>query len=169
VSARLEVAVGLVEEATDRFLQFNTYTETLLISDSFLVYPHGVPIDSVVSPSGIGPVYNGYAIASLSGLGIWWDPVFGPVDEWSINPYAVVEYVGGFTYDTLPKGLRLIICDVAAAMSSRQPALTSAAVSSASVSDVSVSYANGGTGTGSVDAVLPGSSRRLTRYRRPTG
>lgn len=167
VSARLEFAVGLVQEGCDRFLQLDTYTEQLWLHTDWVVYPHGVPITSVTTPSGAAPVNGGYAITG-SDVGLWWDPVVGPLELWRTDPFTTVTYTGGFTYDTLPPGLRLIICDVALALGQRAPALTSAAVQSASVADVSVSYGGGGTGIGSVDGVLPGTSVRLTAYRRPT-
>lgn len=168
VSARLEIAVGLVQDATDRFLQLDTYTEQLGVHGDYRVYPRGVPIQSVVSPSAAQPVLGNYALGGVSAE-FWWDPTVGPIDSWFVDPFTAVTYVGGFTHATLPHGLRLIICDVAAAMGSRSPVLTSAAVQSASVGDVSVSYGAGGTGTGTVDSILPGTTRRLTGYRRPTG
>lgn len=166
VSARLELATGLVEEELDRRLQFQSYTEKLPLQPNWLVFPHAVPVSSVTTPSAAQPVYDGYALGTEAAT-LWWDPVFGPVDLWFIDPFTEVTYTGGFTYATLPKGLRLIICDLALALGNRQPALTSAAVQSASVGDVSVSYGSGGTGTGSVDGILPGTSRRLRVYRRP--
>lgn len=167
VSARLEVAVGLVNEGTQRFLQYDTYTESLGVDTNWLVYPSGVPIDSVTSPSGAQEMFGGYALGGAD-VNFWWDPVVGPIDWWRLDPFTTVTYTGGYTYATLPPGLRLIICDVALAIGSRSPVLTGAAVQSASVGDVSVSYVSGGTGSGSVDGILPGTSRRLIPYRRPT-
>lgn len=167
VSARLEVAVGLVNEGTQRFLQLDTYTEKLAMHAGWLVYPSGVPLQSVVSPSAAQPMFGGYALGGADAT-FWWDPVVGPIDWWLVDPFAEVTYVGGYTYATLPVGLRLIICDIAFALGSRSPVLTGAAVQSAGVSDVSVSYVSGGTGGGAVDSILPGTSKRLGPFRRPT-
>ena len=167
VSARLEVAVGLVGDETQRFLQLDTYTEKLAVQTGWLVYPSGVPIITAVAPSGVQPMFGGYALGGADAT-FWWDPVVGPLELWQYDPFTTVTYTGGYTYDTLPVGLRLIICDMALAMANRQPVLTGAAVQSASVGDVSVSYVTGGTGSGAVDAILPGVSGRLRRYRRPT-
>lgn len=163
VSARLEVALDLVQDAIPggRWLQLNTYTENLRVRNG-LAYPTAVPVQSVVSPSGVSPYLMGEAIGIGAGWG--WDPVVGPIDVTVTN--QDVTYVGGFTHASLPVGLRLIICDVAYMMRNRSPSLTSAAVASASVGDVSVSYGSEGTGGAAIDAVLPGASRRLRAYRR---
>lgn len=167
VSARLDVALKMCEEELDRWLLLDTYTESVRMHDNGTVYPHAVPITTVSQPSGVSPYMGGYALAAV-GSTYWWDPVFGPYEVWLSDPFTTVIYEGGFTRDTFPVGLRLIICDLALALGSRSPVLTSAAVASASVGDVSVSYGPGGTGGGTVDSVLPGSSSRLRRYRRPT-
>lgn len=167
VSARIERVVGVVQDEVHRFLPLDDYTESLPLGTNFVVWPQGVPVDSVTSPSGAAPVFGGYGIGGTSPEA-WWDPTFGPFEVWVLDPYVSVTYRGGYSRATFPVGLRMIICDMVLAMATRNPAMTAAAVQSASVGDVSVTYTGGGTGSGAADGILPGVSDRLRRYRRPT-
>lgn len=115
VETALDDALTLIQERLNgRVLPHGTYTETLRLSRSGVVYPGASPVVSVSDPS--------VAASSIQGAGVYvglFDSL--PLTDWSatIPPQVTMTYVGGYTIDgasgttKLPTTLRNAICRAA--------------------------------------------------------
>jgi hypothetical protein len=182
VSALVDAAISIIGDECDRWLPLSTYTETLLIRPGWLIYPHGVPI--VTAPSGTQLRMNNYAVWGAPS-DVMNDPSFVfPQDlpNYGMDNYdsttwwewrATVQYTGGFDHDTLPPKLRYLICLLARGLKSTPAGRTSGAAPllSATVGDVTVQYSSKSQSIvpSLLDMAVPGMSRMLFPYRRPTG
>lgn len=146
-----------VEDQTERYLESDTYTETLEVKSNGRVYPRALPLTSVSSPT--GATIEGPAIL---GAGYGWDSVdIDTSNTLTLVPRylvsrATVTYIGGYGEGEAPIDLVKLIANIAYADMHPQPALAGA--SSISVGDVTVT---GSSGSYSRDIV-----RGLTRWGR---
>lgn len=121
VEAALDLAVDLVEEALDRFLEEGTYTEWLPVhlargrevwpNGATRCYPSAYPVSAVTSPSGASLLAGSDRI--IQGVGLATTPA--SLDDLPLT-HVQVTYTGGYTAATLPKGLERIIVLVARAI-----------------------------------------------------
>lgn len=173
--SKLTQAIGLVEEALDRFLRLAEYTESLLVQrragaiGGYVLdggyggraYPRGYPVQSVSSPSGATVDTNNRIIRGLSVV----DFLFEPNDR-----HVDVTYTGGYERATLPDTLKLIIVDVARALVLKKAGQldTGAGYLSKQLGDAKVQYAPWNGASRDLEALVPGMASRLHGWRKRT-
>lgn len=156
VSGSLVEAEMMLAEELRRGLASEERTESLRIRNDGRVYPTAYPIT----------VATGLRVdgRSIMGAPLDVDTFVGLIDV-SPPPRATVTYTGGYTGHAgakpLPVALEHAVYDIARRLAEDQaPVLVGA--TAASVGDVSVTYASP---SGSLDALAPGLSTRVGRYR----
>lgn len=163
VSAAIEEAEEMLEEELRRGLANEERTETLRIYPTYgetvdlwawsgRVYPRAWPITASTL------VIDGRALFGATPDNHPFTGIVEPV----VTPRATITYTGGFTAATLPVTLAQAIYDLAKPLAQEEaPALVGA--SSMRVGDVSVTYTE--TPSTGIDALVPGLSLRIRRYR----
>lgn len=160
VTARIEEATDLIEgELGGRVLRSDTYTETHPIEwfcGTGYVYPYALPVLSV-DPSVAYQVADTASIKYVAP-----DVVVGPSWGEVKNAVATVTYTGGYDETTCPPALAYAIANLANALACPVP-IPVGASGPVTVGDVSVNIDRSGNG---VDAIAPGLTARISRFRR---
>ena len=161
VTARIEEATEMIEQALDRPLELLERTEVLVLeSDNawgYLAYPRSTPITAVP----VNAVYARYDDVTLRSVPPDGSPLFG---AWlgSLPLTATVTWTGGFTAVTLPRKLERGIANLADALGTDVIAPSNA--SSISVGDVRVSYYPT-EAAADLDVWVPGLWGRISKFR----
>lgn len=109
VTTALQEAQRTIEDRTDRFFEQVSRTETLPVREGGRLYPRGLPLVSVTSPSGAS--IDGQAIVGASGS--WLDP------DLALNPpvgrtaRSAVTYVGGYAPEEMPTEIVAAVAELA--------------------------------------------------------
>lgn len=160
VTARIEEAREMIEEALDRPLNNEARTEALLLewdgAWGYLAYPRATPITTIPGNSAYS-IYDDVTLRSVPPDG---SPLFG---TWvgSLPLKGTVTYTGGFTADTLPHKLERAIANLACAFGAE--ALAPVGASSVRVGDVSVTYT--AQSQEDLDVWVPGLWSRIRKFR----
>lgn len=162
--ARLQNAIDesqeLIEDFLKRPLDSASRTEQCLIHPANRIYPRATPIAAVSA----GTIENdGYAVSGIS-------PDGGPFVDFyrqSQYVYATVTYTGGFTSVTAPRTLKRAVMRLAHAIivPPAESSMIPVGATSVSLGDASVSFAEPTGSGGEIDALVPGLTRTLKRWR----
>lgn len=155
VSAALLEAESLLEEELRRQLVSESRSATFKIWPDGSLYPDAWPVTAVAGGLTIVDerTISGAEPDDSPFIGVWTNP--------SSPPRATITWTGGYTAATLPATLKRALYDLAKAVLADAPVPVGA--TSMSVGDVSVSFGNAT--AGGLDAILPGLSTRVARYR----
>lgn len=170
VEDTLDEMLELVNQELDRFLEQDTYTETLPTTHRGRVYPRGVPVTSLPASASYESSDEGYSLRNVP-----LNPVTGPFFDsdtvpvvWERGLFTTVTYTGGYTYETFPRKLRRLLCRLTAvAVNPGSAAGLLPGTTQATVGDVSVTLEAGSIGTSELDALLPGTCAALRGFVRP--
>lgn len=162
VSARVEDATHLIEEALDRELDSESRTETMRIYPDRRAYPQAWPVTTAPTGAEVDTVTEARAIRDVSPD----DVAFGVFQSFPNEPHATLTYTGGYTQHDgttpIPHTLERAIADLAHALIF--PAKTPVGATSLRLGDASVTF--GRSQDHPLDAYLGGLWDRVKRYRR---
>lgn len=161
VTARIEEAQGLIEDELGRLLDSAERTETLPLTfeyGSWRAYPAVTPVTAV----GAGETFTIEDTVTLANVTIDDTAFWGS----AVPVEGTITYTGGYTTATVPKQLERAIAQLAHALAP-QAAMAGVPTGATSlhVGDVSIGLSRP-TGVGEIDALVPGLSARIRKYRR---